>query len=74
VRFSTLLLAALIGFSSFQLAEAKQKKPKIQHVSQRKIKKGKKPKKFKTAKFKPGKYKTPKQKKPKKTKWGVKHA
>ena len=74
MRFSTLLLAALIGFSSFQPAEAKEKKPKIQHVSQRKIKKGKKPKKFKTAKYKPGKYKTPKQKKPKKTKWGSRQA
>ena len=64
MKLITLLLAASIGLSSIQLAEAKNKP---QHVSQRKGKKAKKAKKYK-----PGKYKAAKQKKPKKAKWGVK--
>ena len=59
VRFYTFLLAALIGLSGLQLAEAKNKQPRIQHVSGHTVKKAKK--------YKPGKYKAHKQKK---AKWG----
>jgi hypothetical protein len=65
VRFRTILLAVLIGLSSFQAAEAKTVRPKPLH----KVKNhspnyhGKKPKKYKPAKFK-----SPKLKKPKNTK------
>jgi hypothetical protein len=48
VRFYTILLAAVIGVGSFQIAEAKTKHPKPQHSSSHRIKN----KKFKKAKFK----------------------
>jgi hypothetical protein len=38
VRIYTILLAALIGLSGFQLAEAKTQHPKPQHSSSRKVK------------------------------------
>ncbi|HUJ21790.1 MAG TPA: hypothetical protein VLX58_09730 [Bryobacteraceae bacterium] len=57
MRLSTLLLAALIGFGSLHVAEAKKNSPKIHY---------KRPKK--TKKFKPAKFKTPKYKKAKKHK------
>ena len=47
MKFYTILLAVLIGLSSFQMAEAKTKHPKSQHSSS-KIKH----KKFKKAKVK----------------------
>jgi len=52
-----LLLAALIGFGSLHVAEAKKNSPKTHY---------KRPKK--TKKFKPAKFKTPKYKKAKKHK------
>jgi hypothetical protein len=48
VKFYTVLLAALIGLSGFQMAEAKTKHPKSQHSSSHKIKN----KKFKKTKVK----------------------
>jgi len=47
VKFYTILLAALIGLSSMQMAEAKTKHPKPQHSSSKV-----KHKKFKKTKFK----------------------
>jgi hypothetical protein len=49
VRIYTILLAALIGLSGLQLAEAKTKHPKPQHSSSHK---GKKAKKYKHPKTK----------------------
>lgn len=47
MKFYTILLAAVIGLSSFQLAEAKTKQPKPQHSSSKV-----KHKKFKKTKVK----------------------
>jgi hypothetical protein len=51
VKFYTVLLAALIGLSSFQMAEAKTKHPKSQHSTSR-SKKVKNSHKFKKTKVK----------------------
>jgi hypothetical protein len=63
VRFCTILLAALIGLSSFQAA-AETVRPKPHKVKKHSTNyHGKKPRKYKPAKFK-----SPKLKKPKNTK------
>ena len=58
VRFLTLLLAALIGLSGFQVATAKQQ---VVQNGRRKVKR-----------VKAKKYKAPKRQKVAKAKWGVK--
>jgi hypothetical protein len=71
VRFRTILLAALIGLGSFQLAEASlfHRKPKYGSYKAKKFKAGKyKAKKFKAGKNKMASYKAHKPKKYKATK------
>jgi len=58
VRFSTLLLAAVIGLGGLTAVEAKPKTHPYGQTGRR----NRKAKKFKVKKYKPGKYKAPKQK------------
>lgn len=72
VRFNTLVLAALIGFSSFHAAEARSSKSSPLYNEASRRKKPKKAKRFKPTKYKAKKFKPAKQKKMKKAKWGAK--